>query len=117
MLCELFDRTNTAAAPWHIIDTTDRDNASITMYSVMIAAMERALEQKSRGLRINPEAIDIKSPTRPQVSVALSDVDLSLKVSDSDYKKRLKTLQDRLFVLQNELYRRRIPLVIAYEGW
>ena len=87
------------------------------MYSVMISAMERALEQNSRGLRINPEAIDIQSPTRPQVSVPLSDVDLSLKVSDSDYKKRLKTLQDRLFVLQNELYRRRIPLVIAYEGW
>ena len=94
MLCELFDRTNT-----------------------LINAMERALELKSRGLAVNPEAASVKSPTRPQVSVSLSDVDLSLKVSDGEYKKRLKTLQDRLFVLQNELYRRKIPLVIAYEGW
>lgn len=117
MLCELFDRTNTPSAPWHIINTSDRDTAAATMYSIVIEAMERALEQKSRGLAVNPQGSDIKSPTRPQVSVALSDVDLSLKVSDSDYKKRLKALQDRLFVLQNELYRRKIPLIIAYEGW
>ena len=96
MLCDLFDRTNTVAAPWHVINTSDRDTASITMYSVMIAAMERALEQKSRGMHVNPDPIDIKSLTRPQVSVSLSDVDLSLKVSDNDYKKRLKALQDRL---------------------
>ena len=92
MLCELFDRTNTPSAPWHIINTSDRDTAAATMYSIVIEAMERALEQKSRGLAVNPQGSDIKSPTRPLVSVALSDVDLSLKVSDSDYKKRLKAL-------------------------
>ena len=117
MLCELFDRTNTAAAPWHVVNTSDKDTASITMYSIMISAMERALEQKSRGLRVNPERIGVKCPVHPQVSVSLSDVDLSQKVADGDYKKRLKALQDRLFVLQNELYRRKIPLIIAYEGW
>ncbi len=117
MLCELFDRTDLPCAPWHALDTSDRDNAAAHMYSIVIEAMERALEQKSRGLAVNPKLPEITSPTKPQVSVSLADVDLSLKVEDNTYKKRLKNLQERLFVLQNELYRRRIPLIIAYEGW
>ena len=118
LLCELLDRTNTENAPWHVVNTSDRDIAASNIYSIVISAMERALEQKSRGLAINPEGPAVHAPVKPQVSVSLRDVDLSLKVeSNSSYKKRLSALQDRLFVLQNELYRRRIPLIIAYEGW
>ena len=32
-------------------------------------------------------------------------------------KLRLKKLQKELFELHNELYRRKIPVVIAFEGW
>lgn len=117
LLCELLDRTNTPNAPWHAVNTANRDAATAHIYSIVIDAMERALEQKSRGLAINPPATAVSAPVKPQVSVSLRDVDLSLTVGDNNYKKRLKTLQDRLSVLQNELYRRRIPLVIAYEGW
>ena len=117
MLCELFDRTDLPGAPWHIIDTSDRDTAAAHMYQIVIASMEKALEQKSRGFAVNPVLPSYVSPTRPQVTVSLADVDLSQKVSENAYKKRLKVLQDRLFVLQNELYRRRIPMVIAFEGW
>ena len=33
------------------------------------------------------------------------------------YKKRLKELQDKLMILHSELYRTRIPVILAFEGW
>ena len=47
----------------------------------------------------------------------LNQVDLSLKISSEEYKERLKKVQKRLQDLQNQLYEKRIPVVIAFEGW
>ena len=33
------------------------------------------------------------------------------------YKKELKQLQQRLGELHNRLYRKKVPVIIAYEGW
>ena len=49
--------------------------------------------------------------------VRLEDADLSQKVEKEEYKKELKQLQARLSELHNEIYLRRIPVVICYEGW
>ena len=47
----------------------------------------------------------------------LSEVDLSPTIEDKEYKKELKKLQERLSALHNVLYRRKIPVVLCYEGW
>lgn len=48
---------------------------------------------------------------------SLNKADLSLSLSQSLYKRRLKELQERLEELHGELYRKRIPVVIGFEGW
>lgn len=116
-LCDIMSRTDSVCAPWHIIDNTDKDDAAAAVYSTVIKCMERALEHKSRGLEINPILSDISSPSEILPSTRLRDIDLSVNSEDMHYKKRLKECQTRLFELQNELYRRKIPLIIAYEGW
>ena len=47
----------------------------------------------------------------------LSEIPLDKTVEDQEYKIELKELQDKLRGLHNELYRRKIPVIIAYEGW
>lgn len=48
----------------------------------------------------------------------LADVDLQDKIlNDEEYKKELKQLQIELGKLHNKLYRKRIPVIITYEGW
>ena len=47
----------------------------------------------------------------------LEDADLSLSLSDEEYKTELKALQKRLGELHNTVYRMGIPVVICYEGW
>ena len=47
----------------------------------------------------------------------LQDVNLDLRLDAKDYRKELKECQGRLFELHNKLYRRKIPMILAYEGW
>ena len=47
----------------------------------------------------------------------LAGVDHSLSLSPEEYKDELKSLQKRLFRLENNMYQARIPLMVMYEGW
>ena len=47
----------------------------------------------------------------------LAEVDLSPAISEEDYRKELKKLQKRLSELHNAIYRRKIPVILCYEGW
>ena len=44
-------------------------------------------------------------------------MDLSVSCEKEAYRHELKKLQDRLGELHGELYRRRIPVVLGFEGW
>ena len=52
-------------------------------------------------------------PDRPR----LDAVDHSLALDEQTYRKRLKRLQKRLNALENEMYQKRVPLMVMYEGW
>ncbi len=48
----------------------------------------------------------------------LSEIPLSEKtIGDAEYKEELKRLQSHLGELHNRLYRKKVPVIIAYEGW
>ena len=47
----------------------------------------------------------------------LKDVPLNQEVSEEEYHIQLKDAQKRLAALHNRLYRKRVPVVIVYEGW
>ena len=47
----------------------------------------------------------------------LSKADLSLFCTKEEYKVRVKELQKKMERLHGELYRKRIPVVLGFEGW
>ena len=47
----------------------------------------------------------------------LREVPLNKTVEDEEYKKELNRLQKKLGMLHNRLYRKRVPVIIVYEGW
>ena len=47
----------------------------------------------------------------------LADVKLDKTVSEEKYEEQLKKYRERLAALHNELYRKKVPVVIVYEGW
>ena len=47
----------------------------------------------------------------------LKDVALDKYLSEAEYKQQLHDLQEKLGQLHNRLYRKRVPVIICYEGW
>lgn len=47
----------------------------------------------------------------------LAKADLSLFYTKEEYKRRLKNLQKKIEKLHGELYRKRIAMVLGFEGW
>lgn len=120
---EEFDRmlveTDSPYAPWNLIEATDKHYASAKILSILVKEMEKALDRKAK------EAIDAKKSEgcetdigeQPLRSRILQGVDLSKDMKKEEYKVRLEELQKKLSMLHNRMYREKIPVIIALEGW
>lgn len=113
---EAFDRylddTNTPSAPWYIVDSKSKKFAELQVMETLCMGIETALHNESLAVPLLQNAFPlIKMPK-------LRDVPLEGKTLDEEkYKKELKELQQKLGQLHNRLYRKRVPVIIAYEGW
>ena len=81
--------------------------------------METLLSGIEVALQNSAHSVPILQNIFPMVKMPkLSEVSLDGKeLSDEEYKKELDELQDKLKELHNRLYRKRVPVIITYEGW
>ncbi|MBQ3795708.1 MAG: polyphosphate:AMP phosphotransferase [Butyrivibrio sp.] len=113
---EVFDRylgdTNQSRSPWYIIDATNKKWAELQVLQFLNQGIEVALKNHSLN-------VPILQNTFPMEKIGkLSDISLDDKrLSDSDYDAELESLQKELKDLGNKVYRKKIPVIIAYEGW
>lgn len=103
--------TNQPASPWYIIDATTKKWAELQVLELLISGIDTALMNGARAVPILQNVFPLKEIPK------LADIRLDKTISDEDYKKELYTLQNKLNSLHYELYRKRIPVIIAYEGW
>ena len=112
---EVYDRylkdTNRDHAPWYIIDAKDKDNATYQVLSYLNQGIDTALSNRSKAAPIRQNIFPLRK------TPLLKDIPLDKEISDEEYKKELKKLQRKLRNLHNVLYRKKIPVIIAYEGW
>lgn len=104
--------TNTSTAPWYIIDAKDRKWAELQVVETLVSNIEVAMQNKEHQAPLLQNVFPlVKLPK-------LAEIELEDKtIEDEAYKELLKKLQKKLGGLHNELYRRRLPVIIAYEGW
>ena len=97
--------------PWHVLDAEKKTAAAIEALQLLTDMIDKALE-KGRYVG-KPFEEDF-----PLVKMSkLADVDLSPALTDEEYREQLKKLQDRLGKLHNVIYRKKIPVILCYEGW
>lgn len=112
---ELFGRcmadTGSPSAPWYIVDAKDSRWAELQVLETLCGCLEVAFHNRRCAAPIPQNVFPlVKMPL-------LSEVDVNCSVSEEEYKKELKELQGRLGELHNRLYRKKVPVIIAYEGW
>ena len=126
--------TDKAYAPWTLVEATDRDYASAKILATTVMAMEEAADRKEAANAARAkakEAAKAKPDASREAAAAarnatekkefqngvLSRVDLTKKLTRKEYKEKLDDLQKRMAYLHNEMYQRRVPVVLAFEGW
>ncbi|MBR1456028.1 MAG: polyphosphate:AMP phosphotransferase [Oscillospiraceae bacterium] len=97
--------------PWHVLDGSDRKKAARDALRLLVGQIEQALEAG----RYVGKPFKERFPLLPMPKLAA--VDLSPALTDEEYQKELKKLQKRLGELHNVIYRRKIPVILCYEGW
>lgn len=107
---KMIEATDTANAPWHIIGADDSRSAQVDIFSVIIDTVEHALQ--------TAEHTTAADTARPQLKYnVLGQVDLSKTIDKKEYKNKLDKYQERLRILQIEMFQAGIPAVIGFEGW
>ena len=97
--------------PWIRLDGSKRKAAVRDALRLITDSIDRGVEQG----RYVGEPFKEKFPLIPMPKLA--DVDLSPALEDEEYRRELKKLQKRLKQLHNVIYRKRIPVILCYEGW
>ena len=113
---EMLESTNTAHAPWTVVEATQNRFARVKVFETMLSAVSAELERReSAPARVlEPMPVPVDSPTGQQT--ILDQIDLTQTLQREEYDKQLDQLQGRIFELEHRLYQARIPMVIVYEG-
>lgn len=113
---KMIQETDTEYAPWTIVEAQSKKFAKLKIFTKVADAMQAgldALAQKSA----EEEAADACLPDGNLASSVLDKIDLAKIMEPEDYKSELKRCQKRIRDIEHEIYMRRIPIIIAYEGW
>lgn len=114
MADEMLTRTDTEYAPWTIIEAHDERYAAVKILTTVVEAFEERYEKEQIT---QPRQIDGKFGQNDLKESVLKKVDLSKKLDRETYEKKLDELQKKLTLLHSEIYAKRIPVVLAFEGW
>jgi polyphosphate:AMP phosphotransferase len=131
MIEEMLQRTDTEYAPWTIVEATDRRYATVKIYTVITQMLTAGIDNRRREIaretaaevirEAEKEASENRSlmdgATKGFQESVLAKVDLSLYCDRKTYQKKLKEYQKKIEKLHGELYQKRIPVVIGFEGW
>ena len=116
----ILEETNTDYAPWHVIGSEDKYSALAEIYHILVDGIGAAVEASREGKRSAPKKavpIVVSDHFKLVEEPKLSEVNLTKALNEEEYRELLKKEQSTLKKLHNKIYRKKIPVVIAYEGW
>ncbi len=112
----IMDLTDTDRAPWHVIDGDDGEAACLQLYQILEEALASAIESAEDAPKPVYEPI-IRPEDAPYRAPILENIVMDKALDRKAYKKALDKCQKKLRLLEHEIYRLRIPVIIAFEGF
>ena len=113
---EVFERyledTNQSRTPWYIIDASDKKWTELQVLQFLNQGIDIALQNQKMNVPILQNTFPMEKIPK------LADISLEDKhLTNEEYDLELDSLQKELKELGNKIYRKKIPVIIAYEGW
>ena len=105
---DMFLETETDEASWYFVNAYHEKKAAIKVFSTLCDKIESKLNETLQTNKIFQS--EEKFPS------ILSDIDLTLSLSENDYKILLKKYQKRVWELEHLIFLYRIPVIIVFEG-
>lgn len=103
-----------------------KENSAVAVAGSVAGDERERTDEENQLLRLQAEheaaAMSAHAPTMtrfiPSAHIpSLDEVDHSLALTHDEYKLQLKAEQERLRRIELEMYIRRVPMMIMYEGW
>ena len=108
-------RTDTAQAPWHVVDGRHPRYRSLAVLGMVQRALDARLAGRSppaAAPRARPAAIGAAREAKP-----LSTIDRTQTVGRKAYEKSMARLRDELYWLAARNLRNGLSVVLVFEGW
>ncbi len=110
----LLRRTNTAAAPWHLVESTDTRHRNLSVAREIRDSLVQRLAAPPSPAPVQAPAAPIASPANGGI---LASVDLGAELPRESYRERLPVLQDRLWDLSTRCAEQGVASALVFEGW
>jgi AMP-polyphosphate phosphotransferase len=118
MIDDLIEKTDTDCSPWHIIPATDLGLALLKVNSTLVKALEERIdkkttEKKSTGKKEKGSGKVVNLPKTRMVRLESSP---PVACTKEECQVTLENLQLEMIEFHSILHKRKIPLIIVYEG-
>jgi polyphosphate:AMP phosphotransferase len=114
----LISKTDITRAPWTIVEANDRHFATVKVYETIIARMEEFLiSMPEVGTKSATDTLQNTVKTQNLELTILDKINLTKTLSEGAYTTRLSECEERVHELQYTLYKKKIPVIILFEGW
>jgi len=111
---DFLEKTDTEYAPWNIIEATDRKYAILKVYSYLVKTLEKRVDAGREFHQKRGKPRELPKPKKGMVRRRSSPDAVFTK---EDCQQTLGNLQIEMLELHYLLFKRKIPLIITYEGW
>ena len=115
----MLEYTNTPQSPWHVISGSDKRQARLDVFRIVIDQVQKALalkDERDRDLE-NLSAVIDPGQYNFLPMPKLAEVDMNKALPREEYEILLDEEQKKLSINHNRLYQHKVPMIIAYEGW
>lgn len=114
-------RTDTADAPWFVIEAANERYRDLATGYTLLEAMEKRIKLHQEHKERRSPPLPPSEPALPKAESArvtiLNHIDLSAKVGEKAYEKRLAKLQGDLRDLLWQAHAQGLSTYIVFEGW
>ena len=111
---QLLEKTDTGHTPWNIIPATDPGYTLLSIHTVLVRALEQCLDGRPAGA--GKEKGHDSGPVLPKKTKVSREAKAPYNIEKEKCRQVLENLQFEMLELHPLLYKRKIPLIIVFEG-